>query len=312
MNGHIASYAQAPYFSRLLIGLEICIGVFLLQKAWLKKLFIPTAIAMLVAFCIYLGYLMLSGGGTDNCGCFGQIIPMSNPAAFIKNIILIALLSFAYYTIEADVQGKLLFILVVPVLVYTILFTALPVRKYVVPTNYPNISFDGDTVVVKQDTVRVAKKGAEVLQTAVIKKDSIKAKPVLKKVASVYTAFTQFTIHGAAVAVDLNAGEKIVAVLSLDCDHCQAAAKQLAELSRKGRLPKVYALFLGEKSEVQPFFDKCGSEFPYIVLSPEQFFPLLTKNPPRITFLDNGNVIGDWMGEEFTVERLKEAILKDK
>ncbi len=304
VNGHITNYSLAPYFSRLLIGMEIVLGVFLLQKGWLKRLFIPAAIAVLLIFCFYLLYLMISGGGANNCGCFGQIIPMSNLAALIKNTVLIISLVFTYRGLDADKQAKPLLLVLVPVIVYAVLFAVMPIKKYVIPEKLPVQMPVRDTSLLVQQMPGEGKKPTDVSRQVVVKKDSIQAKPVLPKVASVYTAFTGFTVREKAMSVDLNAGEKIVAVLSLDCDHCLEAAKELGMLSSKRGMPKVYALFLGEKSQVQPFFEKSGTEFPYMVLPPEQFFPLLTKSPPRITFLNNGNVIAEWMGDDFAAAKL--------
>ncbi|MDP3684408.1 MAG: hypothetical protein Q8S01_10795, partial [Ignavibacteria bacterium] len=46
----LATWCSAPYFARLLIALEIAIGITILQKHHLKKIVIPTAIFLLIVF----------------------------------------------------------------------------------------------------------------------------------------------------------------------------------------------------------------------------------------------------------------------
>jgi hypothetical protein len=58
---------------------------------------------MLAVFSLHLSYSIFLGD-SENCGCFGELIPMSPLQALIKNIITIALLVFLYRNTE--VNGK--------------------------------------------------------------------------------------------------------------------------------------------------------------------------------------------------------------
>ena len=61
-----------------------------------------------------------------------------------------------------------------------------------------------------------------------------------------FQKFTQFEHAG---RVDLAVGQKTVAIFNLDCEHCQEAATQLAELERAStNFPKLYVLFYQEGS----------------------------------------------------------------
>ena len=75
-----------PYFSRSIIAIEFFIAFAILQINYLKKLVIPTSILMLIIFSLHLAYSIFLGD-SENCGCFGELIPMSPLQALIKNII---------------------------------------------------------------------------------------------------------------------------------------------------------------------------------------------------------------------------------
>ena len=68
--------------------MAIAIGI--LQNHFIKSFVIPITILLLTAFCIHLGIQMVEHGAMNgNCGCFGQLIPMTPLEAAIKNIITI-------------------------------------------------------------------------------------------------------------------------------------------------------------------------------------------------------------------------------
>jgi len=71
------SETSAAYFSRILIGCELALGILLLQKNYFKRLVIPMSFLMLLIFSIHLSYEIASTGNSGNCGCFGSLLPMS-------------------------------------------------------------------------------------------------------------------------------------------------------------------------------------------------------------------------------------------
>ncbi|MFM9006430.1 MAG: MauE/DoxX family redox-associated membrane protein, partial [Flavobacteriales bacterium] len=91
----VCSWCDAPYFSRLLIALEGAIGIAILQRHFLKRFVIPVTAFLLVAFCVHLSIEMVKHGAMNgNCGCFGQLIPMTPLEAFIKNVLTLGLLVY--------------------------------------------------------------------------------------------------------------------------------------------------------------------------------------------------------------------------
>lgn len=96
--------------------------------------------------------------------------------------------------------------------------------------------------------------------------------------------------------IDLTKGEYVVAVLNLSCEHCQAAAQELAQLQNKGvKLPKVVALFFEEgDTSVEEFNTLTQSDFPYQMIDVNTFFALIGSSPPRVYWIKNGTVKQFW------------------
>ena len=81
----------AKVVSRLLIGFELCLAILILLPYYLKKIVFPTTISLLAVFSIHL-MVQVFNGDASNCGCFGELIPMTPLEALIKNILTIGLL----------------------------------------------------------------------------------------------------------------------------------------------------------------------------------------------------------------------------
>ena len=108
-----------------------------------------------------------------------------------------------------------------------------------------------------------------------------------------FVDYTHFEYRG---RVDLTQGEKLIVVFNLDCEHCQEAAKILAELKREQEnLPEVFVLFYSEgATTVDEFETLTQSQFPYSFIDVNTFFDLIGDSPPRLYFLSEGKVTQFW------------------
>lgn len=81
---------HSVFLSVFIITLEIGAGIALLI-GWMKN-FVVTLLLLLILFFTFLtGYAYLSGRFT-NCGCFGDCLPISPLASFIKDLVLLVLI----------------------------------------------------------------------------------------------------------------------------------------------------------------------------------------------------------------------------
>lgn len=122
------SEGLAPYFSRFIIAIEFFIAFAVLQKNYLKKLVIPTSILMIFVFSLHLAYSLFLGD-SENCGCFGELIPMSPLQALIKNIITIGILGYLYKNTTDDKENSFSKLCVQLLTVLLVMFAFLPVSS---------------------------------------------------------------------------------------------------------------------------------------------------------------------------------------
>jgi thiol-disulfide isomerase/thioredoxin len=95
----------AKITSRLLIGFEFSIAILLLLPYYLKKIIIPSTITLLGIFSVHL-LVQVIHGGSSNCGCFGELIPMTPLQALIKNILTIGLLTLPLTYLKDSFNDK--------------------------------------------------------------------------------------------------------------------------------------------------------------------------------------------------------------
>lgn len=287
------SQSIAPYFSRILIGIELALGFLLLQKHWLKKFIIPVTILLLAVFVGHLTYVtFLSGGNSGNCGCFGELIPMTPIEAIIKNIIAIGLLGYLYYLLPKETLEKHNFWVLTTVLFATILgiFMLAPIQPIVneIETTLPEININDSTSVLISpiDTTK-----NKIIVPLEIKKDSIKQKVIIennnepKKVKSGFAKFYP----------KIDTGKQLLCFFAPGCDHCKETAKELTEMRKKdATLPPVSIIFMNEEAFLIPdFFKAAGANYPYKVIEIIPFWNVLgsNRNSPGVNYLWNGNEI---------------------
>jgi len=86
-------FCLSTWLSRLLIALEFTLAIGFLLPFYFRRITLPFSIVLMVFFTIYLFYeVFIMGKWTGNCGCFGQLIPMTPPVSLLKNGIALALL----------------------------------------------------------------------------------------------------------------------------------------------------------------------------------------------------------------------------
>jgi hypothetical protein len=326
-----ASWTSAPFLSRAIIGIEAFLGIAFFQRNYLRTLVIPATTLLLVVFCAHLGYtIYITGGSSGNCGCFGQLLPMTPIEALLKNFVTLGILGYLYTLTNNYETKKLLLPISLLVGTFAILFLTFPVKTYVTDFKemevlmqdssvlYPNKEVFLDTIKsetsasVNKDTTEKISKTA-ITNEKVAKKDSVKKSiPVKTQITytpktSIYAAFKNYSD---GITANVDKGTSIVALLSLECEHCMETARKIGELNKTQKLPPVYFLFFGNQGQVDPFFEVAKYRFPYKIIEPQIFFPLLGDNPapPRVSVLKEGNMVGDFNFETFSTEKLKKAI----
>jgi thiol-disulfide isomerase/thioredoxin/uncharacterized membrane protein YphA (DoxX/SURF4 family) len=315
----ICGWCDAPYFSRLLIALEVAIGIAILQRHFIKRFVIPVTAFLLVAFCVHLSIEMVKHGAMNgNCGCFGQLIPMTPLEAFIKNVLTLGLLVYIYRTTEEHEKGKNRFM--VPMFIYSVsafgMFAVFPfcpceeeteqTTEVIGENNIPSVDDKYDSLVQSNyaDTTKAITFPADTASGAKVEE----AQP-----AKVKSRFSDFKTIGGK-KVNLDEGKKLVCFFAPGCDHCRETAKELKALAAKMKLPDTYIIFMDEEAFLIPeFLKETGFNKPYQVIDIPKFWTVLGSNAstPGLFYLWNGNIMKSFEGIEgnkFDAAALKSAI----
>lgn len=302
-----ADWCSAPYFARIIIGIELSLGIAILQNNYIKRLVIPATALLLLVFCAHLTrQMVLHGAMSGNCGCFGQMIPMTPLEAFIKNIVTLALL-FWLYRITEEKSGKHRFsiLLLIWSLSTLFMFSAFPFApckgsETTSTTNTETIPWEEDSTATVQITTPITDPTAPAAIAAVIEAGPT---PVESK-------FSKLNVFGNK-RVKINEGKRIVCFFVPGCDHCREAAKGLTELSKDPNFPPVYVYFMDEETFlIEDFFKYAGKKYPYQILDVPSFWQLMgTQNEtPGVLYLWNGNIRKEFYGSDgFNKEALKAA-----
>ena len=311
VNQGIANWALAPYFSRLLIVAELFLGISFFIAPFVKKISVPFSFLLLIVFCIHLIFLISTGSGSKNCGCFGEIIPMSSVDALIKNVVLLILIFFInkYFKFESKIKYSFAFALFS--LVFAGIFLLFQIKPYNIPpkdevqiTTFDSTATVSNSIIESKDDTAITKPENDL----VVQKDEtkeVKGNPPPKTVSE-FASFKQFSDNQ---TVNLDEGIKLVCLFSLDCEDCMETARKLGTVKNEwSNFPPLYILFLGEQEQVKGFFDFAGVTFLYKIIPAQTFFPLIKNYPPRVVLLNNGKIIDEWSYENFSLENLQNKL----
>lgn len=321
----ITDWCLAPYLARLIIALETAIAIAILQPHYLRSIVIPLTIGLLVIFCTHLGIQMYQSGAMNgNCGCFGQLIPMTPLEAFIKNIVTIAILFYLFKQVKDKDNGEnrfinLLFIYTLSALIMFFFFPFAPCKKESVSKNPVIINSEDSTgadssvsTIDTDTTTAIGISSSGKTDALASGKDS--AMPAVKPPAPVQSKFSGFT-EFSGKKYNLDKGQKVVCLFVPGCDHCRHTAKELVTLSKKVKLPPIHIIFMNEELFKLPdFFKETGANYPYHVMEDiPGFFTLLGNGAttPGVFYLWNGNIIKAYEGtgdHQFNVKDFKAAL----
>lgn len=308
----IATWDSATYFARFLLGVELAIGVAILQPHYLKRIVIPATILLLVVFCVHLSIEMVKHGAMNgNCGCFGQLIQMTPLEAFLKNVATIGILAWLYkMTTEKEMTHRFSLLLLIWSMSSLLVFAGFPFSPKTETAEEPVTELAPTTENTATTTEPIATSTTPTKDTAQVK--VIEEGPT--KVVSAYSKYAVF--NGKKANID--EGKAIICFFAPGCDHCQATAKELAQMSKQKDFPPVYIFFMDEEAEKIPdFFTFAGKKFPHRVIDIPTFWTIIGDDgeTPGVHYMWNGNIRKTFMGineRAFNAAELKKAIAQKK
>jgi hypothetical protein len=279
------SESITPYFSRILIGIEFALGISILLKDYLKKITIPATILLLAVFVIHLSYTTFVSGNAGNCGCFGELLPMTPVEAIIKNIIAIGLLVWLFKLAPADGKSNFWLLKSVGLGCILALFMLAPIRPVAEVIEEPTSEVQENLGVVVDSTslLTIEEPITTTTKDTVKKIEEKKTEDAPKKVKSGYEKYFS----------GIDTDKKILCYFVPGCDHCMDTAKELNEMRKKDKnFPPVFVIFMNEEPEKIPtFFEFAGTKFPYKMIDVIPFWTELGtgRDTPGVKYLWNGN-----------------------
>jgi len=90
----VSNWLFAPFLARLVIALELFLGLAIILNLWLKNKVYYLAHGVLAFFTAYLVFLLVTKGNDVDCGCFGSLVVLSPGISIAKNFAMIIALLF--------------------------------------------------------------------------------------------------------------------------------------------------------------------------------------------------------------------------
>ena len=275
----------APFFSRILIGIEFALGLLILQKHYLRKLVIPATLLMLAVFTAHLTIVTFQdGGNSGNCGCFGSLLPMTPIEAILKNVVAMVLLVILLKVMPKKDESKSNFwVLTSTTLAFILLlFMLAPMQSESNLVDVSGSEPEETTVIEVVDTLKTDSV-VEIKKIDTVKKmvQEIKDEPLPHK--SGYSSYFS----------TIDKGRKTLCFFVPGCDHCREVAKELTEMKAKDKnFPDIRIIFMNEEADLIPdFFKFAGAKYPYKLIEVIPFWNVLGtgKDTPGVKYLWNGN-----------------------
>ncbi len=317
---HPSGMLWIQWFTRILVAAELVLGIAILQNKWFKSLVLPATLGMLVIFTIHLfyeGFKQVNGFTEGNCGCFGDILPMTNLESILKNVIGMAIGVFIWFKYNKD---NVFASWVAPTFLGLItLFTlSFGVKSYEAKAVAPVteqlgltetlvidsiIPLEQDPVKMEQDAVKEnstpPSTTEEEPKKAEAKDEGLQEEvPAVKQITpSDKTLQLLYTYAPAIESQNLAYGSKIVCLFSMTCSHCQEVYADLVAMKASGKLPNIYLVNYGTEYEQNYFFAQAGNVKSPHTLTEE--FPdfkrmLEGKTYPRILYVKDGEILKEW------------------
>ena len=325
------SMLLVQWLTRILVALELWIGIALLQNKGFKKITLPLTLITLLLFTIHLIYESLkkeNGFIEGNCGCFGDVLPMTNLESIIKNTIGIVLTIYVWVMYKGQsFQAWVPSLFVGLVTLFTLSFG---VKSY---QNSTETLYSETSNTPRLDTTKQIKKmfnnqgNTDIDSTSnpiIEEKISIvetEIKPTTKDIETKTSPRnnTSNSIQEIPLSTlelldyyvpDLkNHLQKndtmLICLFSMTCSHCQEVYRDISSMKSSKKLPLIYLVNYGSEYEQNYFFTQAGSkEDPHYRIDDFTLFKRLLegKTYPRILYVSQGAIIKEWDVDSYQKE----------
>lgn len=328
------SMVLVQWLTRILVAIELWIGIALLQNKGFKKVTLPLTIVILLLFTAHLFYDSFTkenGFVEGNCGCFGDVLPMTNLESIIKNVIGLAV---AIYTwIKYNNQEFKSWTASVFVGLVTLFTLSFGVKSYQNITEVSNSTILlEDTILtdtietnfneLQEDSTITEKAGNDELETKSLNTEAsdketppknINSKISPKNISSSSnqkspkTTLDLLNLYAPDLDSYLQKNDTtLVCLFSMTCSHCQEVYRDISSMKLSKKLPPIYLINYGTEYEQNYFFTQAGSKKdPHHRIDDFTLFKRLLegKTYPRILCITQGKILKEWDVDSYQKEK---------
>lgn len=249
------SYTWTTFISRLLIFIELLIGISLILKICFKQIWWLT-MAMMLGFTLFLIYAAIFRNDS-NCHCFGSLIELNPSQSIIKNIIVLALLFFIRNEESHDYKPVLRKLLTVGIVLVSLIVSFVLLPMDVV---YNRIYSEKDNV----NTV------------------------------AFYDSLDDSTYFDGEKLLDVGEGRYLINYALAGCKFCRLGTEKLLLMVGKHNIPheKVKFIIGGSDEAIARFIEITGtSDYEHWKIPAPEFMAITYGRFPLYVFVENGKIV---------------------
>jgi len=242
---------------------EVVLGAALLAGWRFKGLTHLLVTGMTVVYSGLIAYAW-KFHGLEDCGCIPGLVKLGPPETLSKNVVLLALLAFAWYGTRQDSDES----------------AKRPLRLA------PMSAMGSVLLIAILAMIDISTRGSDTSALVTV------------GVTDEERPFSKFVFSSFGKNFDLGQGEHLVAMLSATCEHCQASVPGLNDLVVSGQFPDFVALMIGSDEEVDDFLLLTEPEFSLQPIEMLTVMCFIGTAPPRLHYVREGRSVHHWDWED--------------
>jgi len=331
---HYEALWYVQVLTRVIISSELLLGAALLQEIQLKKIVLPVTQFLLLVFTAHLFYEGFRSGFVDgNCGCFGDVLPMTNLESIIKNVVAMLVVAFVWWKhVNRPYMRFASWVMPFLLGLITLLTLWMTIKDYTPtePSELPGIIQEDikpqvelinldtsalenkDSIIEDKTSIeseKIIKTTTKEEKTSIVKEEKEVQKEeqtktptpleITKGLLKKYTKFSDGSI------LNVEKEEQIVCMFSMTCGHCQEVYKDICGISQYAKFPKLFLFNFGQEFEQNYFFNQAGpcKDAHIRIDDYNEFMRLLEgKSFPRILVFKDGKIVKTWDIDTYSKE----------
>ena len=284
----VFSFTWTTFFSRLLIFIELLIGMSLILKICYKQIW-WLAMLMTVGFTLFLIYAAIFRNDS-NCHCFGSLIELDPRQSIVKNIIILALLFFIKNEKSHNYRPLLQRWLVAATIIFAITIPFVIVPMDVV---YNKIYSDEENV----NTVAFY--------------ESLNDSTYIDYLKITENTDDSITFMHETRLMDVNEGRYLINYALAGCSFCRIGAEKLTLIAERHKIPHDRVKFVvgGNDNAMSAFISKTNTfDYEHWGIAAPKMMSITFGQFPLYVFVENGKIVkaGDFrILDDEMIDRLK-------